>query len=87
LFDRHATFRRYAQVTEALRQQILTAVDSTYYNVLEEDTFGYANVTILRLLNHLENNYATLTADDLELNCMHLSTTWDPEEPIENLWV
>lgn len=55
--------------------------------MLEEDTFGYANVTILRLLNHLENNNATLTADDLELNCMHLSTTWDPEEPIENLWV
>ena len=71
-----------------MRQQILTAVDPAYYNVLEDNTFGYADVTILRLLNHLEKNYATLTAGDLELNRMRLSTTWnDLEEPIENLWI
>ncbi len=40
----------------------------TYYNVLEDDTFGYTNVTIIALLSQLQVNYATLSADDLGLN-------------------
>ena len=80
-------FRRYVQVNEAIRQQILIAVDSTYYNVLEDDTFGYADVTIIVLLAHLQLNYATLSADDLEFNRMRLSETWNPDEPLENLWI
>ena len=80
-------FRRYVQVNEAIRQQILIAVDSTYYDVLEDNTFGYADVTIIALLAHLQGNYATLSPDDLELNRMRLSETWNPEEPLENLWI
>jgi hypothetical protein len=45
------------QVNEAIRQQILSAVDSTYYDVLEDDTFGYADVTIIALLTHLQTTY------------------------------
>jgi len=59
------SFHHYTQVREALRQQILLAIDSIYYHVLEDETFGYADVTVLALLTHLETTYATLSADDL----------------------
>jgi hypothetical protein len=79
-------FRRYTQVREAMRQQILTAVDSTFYDVLEDETFGYADVTIITLLQHLHNEYALLTDDDLENNRKRLSEPWTPDEPFETLW-
>ena len=80
-------FRRYAQVREAIRQQVLSAIDATFYNVLEDETFGYADVTIIQLLNHLQTSYALLTDDDLEQNRQRLAEPWTPDEPFENLWV
>jgi hypothetical protein len=77
----------FVQVNKAIHQQILIAVNSTYYNVLEDNTFGYADDTIIALLAHLQGHYATLSPDDLELNRMRLSETWNPEEPLENLWI
>jgi len=76
-------FRRYSQIREALCQQILTAIDPTYYNVLKDATFGYADLTVVSLLSHLEITYATLSADDLEFNHMHLADAWTPDEPLE----
>ena len=78
-------FRCYSQVLEAIRQQILAAIDPTYYNVLEDNTFGYAGVTIIAFLKHLDTTYgATLTADDIELN---RAEAWTPDVTLENLWV
>ena len=76
-------FRRYSQIREALCQQILTAIDPTYYNVLKDATFGYADLTVVSLLSHLEITYATLSADDLEFNHMRLADAWTPDEPLE----
>ena len=75
-------FCQYVQVNKAIHQQIFIAVDSTYYNVLKDNTFGYAGVTIIALLAHLQGNYKTLSPDDLELNRMQLSETWNPDRTI-----
>jgi hypothetical protein len=80
-------FRQYERVREAIRQQILIAVDATYHDVLSNDDFGYADVTIVALLQHLHTQYAALTADDLEENRDKLAQAWTPDEPIENLWL
>jgi hypothetical protein len=81
-------FRSYKAVREAIRQQILNTVESTYHDVLAGDDFGYANVTIVQLLAHfLRTTHATLTDDDLEVNRNKLATPWNPDEPIENLWL
>jgi len=51
-------FRRYSQIREALWQQILLmAIHPAYYNVLEDDKFGYADITIVALLAHLESTW------------------------------
>jgi hypothetical protein len=80
-------FRQYERVRQAIRQQILLAVDATYHDVLSHDDFGYADVTIIALLQHLHTHYAALTADDLEENRDKLAQAWTPDEPIENLWL
>ena len=79
-------FRQFTKVKAELKQQILAAVNPTYYDVLEDDILGYKDVTIIQLLNHLQAHYATLTYADLENNRMSLSSPWNPDEPFENLW-
>jgi hypothetical protein len=63
-----AEFRRYEEIREAIRQQILQAVEATtYHDVLANEDFGYTNVAIPQILTHLvRTTYATLTDDDLE---------------------
>ena len=51
-------FQKYQSVKSAVRAQILTAVPPTYYNTLEDALFGYANVEIIDLLEHLADAYA-----------------------------
>jgi len=52
-------FHCCSQIREILWQQILTAIDPTYYKVLDEATFGYADITVVALLAHLDSTYAT----------------------------
>jgi hypothetical protein len=38
------------------------------------------------MLEHLKTTYGTLTPEALESNCTELSTSWNPNDPLENLW-
>ena len=64
-----ADFTTCTTVKAALRQQLLAAVDSTYYNVLEDPIFSYADVEHMTHLQHLTTTYGTRTINDLEENC------------------
>jgi hypothetical protein len=79
-------FKTYATIKEKLKQQVLVAVDPIYYQDLEDDTFGYADVLIPVIITHLSTTYGTLTASDLENNRNKLTEAWNPDDPIENLW-
>jgi hypothetical protein len=86
-YDRNKTeFAKYNTVRESLKQQILTAVSPIYYQDLEDDDFGYADVTVPTILTHLTTTYGQLTAADLENNRSKLTEQWNPDEPIEDLW-
>jgi hypothetical protein len=78
--------RTYQSVKSAVRSQILAAINPTYYNTLEDTVFGYANVEVIDLLNHLTNAYADVNASDLEKNRAQLANPWNPDEPMEKLW-
>jgi hypothetical protein len=54
---------------------------------LENADFGFADVTPAMLLAHLESIYAVLTPEALEANRNSLSDAWNPDLPIENLWI
>jgi len=69
-----------------LKKQILTAVDCLYLATLDDDTFGFAQVSVHDMLTHLSTTYGTITRAELEANCASMSTLWSTGEPIEQLW-
>jgi len=69
-----------------MKKQILVAVDRIYLAALDNDVFGFAEVTIADMLTHLHATYGTITRAELETNRASISTLWTPSEPIKTLW-
>jgi hypothetical protein len=49
--------------------------------------FGFAKVTTLDLLEHLEETYGTVIPDDLDKNLANLCKVWTSYQPIEDLFL
>jgi len=81
-----AEYKIFIATRNALKQQILSTIEEPYYDVLMDPTFGYANVTPLQLLTHLESTYGTKTPKDLERNRDNLRSPWNPDDDIATLW-
>jgi hypothetical protein len=79
-------FKIYATMENNLKRLIIAAVPDTFIKTLKDDDFGYANVTTLDILNHLDTTYGTVSADDLEDNVNRMNAEWSPTQPIEDLW-
>lgn len=73
-------------VKQELKKQIIEAVDHLYLADLEDDTFGFADVSIPTMLDHLATTYGTLTRIELERNRASIATAWNLDDPIETLW-
>jgi hypothetical protein len=80
-----AEFQTCQNVKENLKQQILEAVANIYLQDLEDDVFGYPDVTITQIITHLGTTYGQLNANDLEANRHKLINQWNPGEPFENI--
>ena len=65
-------------VREALKKQIIDAIDNEYLKDLKDPDTGYANVTPLNMLKHLYNEYGELTAQDISANRTNLKADYDP---------
>jgi hypothetical protein len=78
---------RYLTVVEDLKKQILLAVPPLYLDALKDIAFGFADVSCAQMLAHLQNEYGSIEPDDLEANRARLSADWNPDEPIEALWL
>jgi len=81
-----AEFQTYNAVEQALKKQMLAAVDETYLLPLQDDVFGFAQTTARAMLAHLTTTYGDLTPDQLETNREKLAADWNPDNPIETLW-
>ena len=81
------TFTMNNEVENALKRQLLAAIDHTYVCSLQDPLYGYANVTTRALIEHLEANYATLDQDQLTKNVEALEEPWEPQESMEPLWL
>lgn len=79
-------FDVFAAVKIALANQLLAAVDKEHVEELEDDTFGYGNVTPLEFMRHFTDNFYEITADDLEKNRNILSSPWNPDDDIATLF-
>ena len=81
---RHHTQAQACENT--LRQQVLTAVPSTYTQVLADDMLGFSNVLLQTILDHLDATYGHVEPEDLKRNEERLEAPWDTATPIEDLW-
>jgi len=86
-YDRNLRERQiYTRLLNAIKQQIIAAVEPTYLHVLEDELTGYSQVTPLAMIQHLKTEYGKVTTSDLEANRRELSQPWSPDDPIETLW-
>jgi hypothetical protein len=76
----------HVSVVNALRQQILCAVDNMYLMALEDPDLGYL-VSPRDMLKHLQTTYGTITPLEIEQNRATLTSAWNPDDDIEGLWV
>ena len=79
-------FKESMKVQTELKQQLLAAIEPTYVQELASEDFGYADVTPRALLAHLQQWYSEVEPEELERNRATLQSTWNVDEPIENLW-
>jgi hypothetical protein len=78
-------WREYNNVHNALKKQLLDAVDPIYLRALRNRHVGYANHTIRAILQHLIDAYGLITPIDLKKNNDMLNEPWDPNTPFEHL--
>jgi hypothetical protein len=73
---------KYTDVTQALKLQLLAAVDDIFVSALNDD----ALVSCADVLAHLHDTYGTITPDQLTANRAVFTAEWSTESPIEDLW-
>jgi hypothetical protein len=76
----------HANVSNALKQQLLEAVDDMFVSVLRHQRLRYSQVTPNQLLQHLIDTYNIVTPETLEDNRNRLSAEWNPDEGMEVLY-
>ena len=78
-------WREFKNVSTALKNQLLSAVDDIYVRALRDRHVGYMNQSIRNLLTHLFNNYGNITQLELEDNDTKMRALWDPNSPFDCL--
>lgn len=81
-----AEHKTYKDTENALKQMILKAVPLTYIDELQDQLFGFAQITPVTILQHLDTNYGTVTLEDLAHNLETMHAKWSADKPIEVLW-
>ena len=79
-------FQVYHDTDKALVRAIIAATPMTYIDALSDPELGFAQVTTLNLLTHLQTTYGTITSTDRDTYHARLHTPWSPPTPIESLF-
>jgi len=69
-----------------MKKQLLEVVDCLYLAALDDDTFGFAEVSIADMVGCLHTTYGPITCIELKANWASISTMWTPKDPIKTLW-
>jgi hypothetical protein len=82
----HQIWKEYLTTDKNLKQQILAAVNETYYCTLRNQIMGFANVTTCQLIKHLYKTHGNIMPADLIENDKCMKAAYDPSQPIEVLF-
>lgn len=80
-------FEIYTHADNALKQQLLSAVQEVFLATLRDRHFGFSELSTLQLLTSLWSKFGTVSHSDIERNHSSLNTPfWQPTEPIDTLF-
>ena len=79
-------YQEYVAVGNALKQQLISAIDETYLRGLRNNIYGYMNVSVLQMITYLYENYGDIEPGDLSENNKRFTNPYDASTPIETLW-
>ena len=66
---------------------VIAAIEPRFLAIMDDPLLGFARVSVYNLLNHLTDTYAVVTIDDVTTNRDALLAPWNPDDPLEDLWV
>jgi hypothetical protein len=81
-----ADYKLYHATEQTLKQMIIKAVPNQYISALRDPRMGYRNVTAKQILQHLDEKYGQITAQDIKRNLLKMNTPWNPTTAIDTLW-
>jgi hypothetical protein len=55
-----------------LKKQITSVFEPMYFDILNDNMVGYANISSRGMLDHLFETYGNITSVDLEINFEHM---------------
>ena len=79
-------WREYLATDKALKQQLLSCFNESYYRTMRNRVTGFANVTTLVILTHLYDTYGRLTPQDMTDNHANMTSDYDAATPIETMF-
>ena len=71
---------------QALKNQLIAAVDELYLKAIQDRVTEYTNITLYAMLQHLYDTYGKITEDKLEQNRQEMMQAYDVSLPIETLF-
>ena len=66
--EQKAEFHSYINLQNALKKQLIAAVDPLFLRTIRQPYVGFANSTFRDMLQHLYKTHADISADDLDEN-------------------
>ena len=79
-------WRTHHYLNKVLKAQIMGAFETNYYHDLIDPLTGHINKTPWEIMQHLFTIFGTITQSDIEENNKQMLTSYDPTEPINNLF-
>jgi hypothetical protein len=79
-------YATYIAICNALKAQIIAAIDRIYLDDVRDPVYNFATVSPLNILDHLHDTYGTIDSDQLDQNQKRLDAIWNPNDPIEHVW-
>ena len=83
--EQKAEFHSYVNLQNALKKQLIAAVDPLFLQTIRQQYVGFANRSLREMLQHLYDTYADISAENLEENDKKMREPWDPNAPFEEL--
>ena len=82
-----AKYLQYNNVSRCLVKLLLSAVPNIYLQALSDPITKFGAVEPHVIIQHLHDNYGTISVQDLDANDQRMKTAWSPPDPIEILFI